>query len=469
MKEDKDLSFSALDFGPDFSWGVSTAALQTEGAWNEDGKSPSIWDVFSAKRGKIYKSQNPKIACNFYHQWEQDIQLIKALGLKNFRFSFAWSRILPMGTGLINHRGLDFYKKLCDRLLEEDIQPWPTLYHWDLPQVLEDKGGWTNREILNWFENYADVVGSQMANRGIHNWMVLNEPMVFTGAGHFLGYHAPGRRGFSNFIPAMLHAALCTGIGEKVIRSHQTSINIGSTYSCSFIQAKTNSDADVFAAKKADALLNRLFIEPACGLGFPLEDLKVLRPVEKLMKSEDEKNLKANLDFIGVQNYTREIVESCWYVPYLKARLVNAKKRGVPHTDMEWEVYPESIYEMLKQFSKYQPDKPLIVTENGAAFPDVWQGGNEVHDERRTSYLHTHIQQVLRAKNEGIDVRGYFVWTLMDNFEWAEGYRPRFGLVYVDFETQKRIVKDSGRWFSNFISIESEDFVKPNSSGLVEY
>ena len=276
--------------------------------------------------------------------------------------------------------------------------------------------------------------------------------MVFTGAGHFLGYHAPGRRGFSNFIPAMLHAALCTGIGEKKLRSHQSSINIGSTYSCSFITPRTNSEADLIAAKKADALLNRLFIEPACGLGFPLSDLNVLNKVEKLMRPEDEKNLKVDLDFIGVQNYTREIVESCWYVPYLKARLVNAKKRGVPHTEMEWEVYPESIYEMLKKFSRYRPEIPLLVTENGAAFKDNWDGSNELKDPLRVEYLQSHISQVLRAKNEGIDVRGYFVWTLMDNFEWAEGYRPRFGLVYLDFETQKRVIKDSGKWFSSFIS-----------------
>jgi len=440
------------DFGSDFFWGVSTAALQTEGAWNEDGKSASIWDTFSNKKRKIYRGHHPKIACDFYYRWEEDIQILKVLGIKNFRFSLSWSRILPDGTGRINHKGLDFYKTLCDALLKEGITPWPTLYHWDLPQVLEDRGGWTNREILGWFENYVLVIGKELGNRGIHNWMVLNEPLVFTGAGYFLGYHAPGKKGFSNFIPAMLHAALCTGIGERAMRSCQSQINIGSTYSCSYIVPKTNSEKDLSAAKRADALLNRLFIEPACGLNFPLEDLKVLRPVEKLMKAEDQKNLKANLDFIGVQNYTREIVESCWYVPYLKARLVNAKKRGVPHTEMEWEVYPESIYEMLKKFSKYMPEKPLLVTENGAAFPDHWDGGHEIKDWKRTDYLQSHIAQVQRAKQEGINVQGYFVWTLMDNFEWAEGYKPRFGLVFLDFETQRRIIKDSGKWFSKFIS-----------------
>ena len=380
---------------------------------------------------------------------------MKALGIKNFRFSFAWSRILPNGIGAVNPKCIDFYKRLIDEMLEAGIAPWPTLYHWDLPQVLEDRGGWTNREILNWFAGYTQTIGRELSHRGIENWMVMNEPMVFTGAGHFLGYHAPGRRGFSNFVPAMLHAALCTSLGEQVLRSEQTDIKIGSTFSCSYITAKTVREKDLEAAVKAHALLNRLYIEPAMGLGFPLKELPMLKSVEKLMKPEDEKNLKANLDFIGVQNYTREVAEACWYVPYLKARLVNAKKRGVPHTDMQWEVYPEALYEMLTHFSSYNPEIPVLVTENGAAFPDVWDGTDQLHDPLRVAYLKDHIAQVLRAKKEGIKVEGYFVWTLMDNFEWAEGYRPRFGLIYNDFETQRRVVKDSGKWFSGFISEEN--------------
>ena len=438
-------------FDPDFQWGVSVAALQIEGAHNLDGKGPSIWDTYSERKGKIYRNHHPKVACDFYNRYPDDIRLMQDLGIPNFRFSLAWSRILPNGTGTINHKGLDFYKHLIDDLLTAGISPWPTLYHWDIPQALESKGGWTNRDVLHWFEEYADLVAATLCNRGVKNWMVLNEPMVFTGAGYFLGYHAPGKRGFSNFIPAMLHAALCTGVGEKVLRSYESDIRIGSTYSCSYITPKTTAQSDIKAAKRADALLNRLFIEPAMGLGFPLEDLPVLRTVEKIMQPQDEANLKVNLDFIGVQNYTREVVESCWYVPYLKARLVNAKKRGVPHTDMQWEIYPEALFEMLKQFGSYNPDLPLIVTENGAAFPDLWTGENIVEDPQRQQYLETHLAEVLRAKQEGINVNGYFVWTLLDNFEWAEGYRPRFGLVYVDFETQRRMMKRSGLWYGNFL------------------
>ncbi|HPI12694.1 MAG TPA: GH1 family beta-glucosidase [Catalimonadaceae bacterium] len=446
-------------FPESFAWGVSTAALQTEGAWNEDGKSPSVWDNFSARKGKIHKGHNAKVACDFYHRYQEDAELLRFLGIPNFRFSIAWSRILPNGTGRINDKGMDFYKSLIDTLLEKGITPWPTLYHWDLPQSLEDKGGWTNRDILHWFEDFANTVGIGLGNRGIQNWMVLNEPMVFTGAGYFLGYHAPGKRGFSNFIPAMLHAALCTRIGEEVLRSHQSEITIGSTYSCSFITPKSVREKDLEAAKRADALLNRLFVEPAMGLGFPLDDLPMLKPVEKWMKQGDDSALKANLDFIGVQNYTREVAEACWYVPYLKARLVNARKRGVPHTDMQWEVYPEALYEMLVQFHRYQPEKPVIVTENGAAFPDLYGGSGTVHDPLRVQYLQQHISQVRRAMNDGVPVSGYFVWTLMDNFEWAEGYRPRFGLVYTDFPSQKRIIKDSGRWYSEFLAgASSEEF-----------
>jgi beta-glucosidase len=412
------------DFGRDFSWGVSVAATQIEGAAATDGKGPSIWDVFSAKRGKIFQNHSPETACNFYNQHSQDFAIMHHLGIRNFRFSISWPRILPLGIGKINHKGLDFYKRLIDQLLSYGIEPWPTLYHWDLPQALENRGGWTNREILGWFETYSVTVASHLGNRGIKNWMVLNEPLVFTGAGYFLGYHAPGRRGFSNFIPAMLHAALCTRIGEGVLRTHESDIRIGSTYSCSLIHPQSQSLADQVSAKKADALLNRLFIEPAMGLGFPVDVLKVLRPVEKFMKKEDEANLKANLDFIGVQNYTREVVTSAWYVPYLKARLVNAKKRGVAHTEMQWEIYPEALYEMLAKFSAYNLKIPLIVTENGAAFPDQWRGEPVIADPQRTDYLIRHLGQVKRAKDSGILVDGYFVWTLMDNFEWAEGYRP---------------------------------------------
>lgn len=454
------------DFGPSFHWGVSTAAAQIEGSPLADGRSPSIWDVFSARRGKIFQNHSPAYACDFYQRYAQDVDLMAYMGIDNYRFSLSWSRILPEGIGSPNHRGLDFYKRLIEALQEHDISPWITLYHWDLPQVLQARGGWVNREVLNWFEHYAEEVAKALMPMGVRNWMVLNEPMVFTGAGHFLGYHAPGLRGLSNFIPAMLHAALTTGVGERVLRSFRPDANIGSTYSCSWIEPASSSEADRLASLRADAALNRLFIEPAMGLGFPLQDLPMLSSVEKHMKAFDENLLQVNLDFIGVQNYTREIVQAAWYVPYLKARLVGAAKRNVPHTVMGWEVHPPALYHMLKKFSRYRPGLPLFVTENGAAFPDKPSASGQIFDYQRTAYLQQHIQQVWRAKSEGIPVTGYFVWTLLDNFEWAEGYKPRFGLVYVDFETQKRTIKQSGQWFSSFLQQQAE--IEPAESEVVD-
>jgi beta-glucosidase len=440
------------DFPENFSWGVSTAALQTEGAWNTDGKGPSVWDTFAAKKGRIFRNHHPQIACDFYHRYPEDIRILKNLNIDNFRFSLSWPRILPEGRGRVNHKGLDFYKRLIDALLSEGITPWITLYHWDLPQALEDKGGWTSRDILNSFGEFAEIAGKELMHRGVKKWIVLNEPMVFTGAGYFLGYHAPGKKGFSNFIPAMLHAALCTSIGEKVLRNFESDVQIGSAYSCSYITPFTETEADIKASKRADALFNRLFIEPASGLGFPLEDLPFLRPVEKWMKSGDESGLKANLDFTGVQNYTREVVASSRFVPYLGAKLVNARKRQVLHTEMDWEVFPEALFQMVRQFASYNPERPVVVTENGAAFPDFHHGKPFVFDPLRKAYLQDHIGQVKKAIDHGIKAEGYFVWTLVDNFEWAEGYRPRFGLVYLEPETQNRIIKESGRWYGAFLA-----------------
>ena len=440
------------DFPENFSWGVSTAALQIEGAWNKDGKGPSVWDTFSARKGKIYRNHHPETACDFYHRYPEDIRILKNLNIENFRFSLSWPRILPEGRGRINQKGLDFYKRLIDALLRQGINPWVTLYHWDLPQALENRGGWTNRDILQAFGEFADTAGKELMHRGVKNWIVLNEPMVFTGAGYFLGYHAPGRKGFSNFIPAMLHAALCTSIGEKTLRSYESDVRIGSAYSCSYITPLTETEADIKASKQADALFNRLFIEPASGLGFPLEDLPFLRRVEKWMKSGDESGLKANLDFTGVQNYTREVVASSRFVPYLGAKLVNARKRRVLHTEMVWEVFPEALFQMIRQFASYNPERPVVVTENGAAFPDFYNGKPLVFDPLRKAYLQDHIGQVKKSIDHGIRAEGYFVWTLVDNFEWAEGYRPRFGLVYLEPETQNRIIKESGRWYGAFLA-----------------
>lgn len=439
------------DFGLDFEWGVSSAAFQTEGACEADGKGVSIWDTFTGRKGKIKYPDNAQVACNFYHQYADDIGLIREMNIPNFRFSLSWPRIFPQGTGVVNQKGIDFYNRIIDTCLAQGVTPWITLYHWDLPQVLQDRGGWVNRDVLDWLTEYAACAATHFGDR-VNHWMVLNEPTVFTGAGYFFGLHAPGLRGVRNFFPAAHHAALAMGRIGRILRAQLPDSQIGTTFSCSSIHPVSEREQDIRAAIRADALINRLFIEPVLGLGYPTGDLKALQGIEKYMHANDEKELLFNFDFIGIQNYTREMVKHTFFVPYMRARLVPPQKRGVSLlTEMGWEVYPPAIYEMIKKFSAYPNIPPIYVTENGAAFPDQVTG-DRVHDPLREHYLQSHIEQVLRAKKEGMDVRGYFVWTLTDNFEWAEGYRPRFGLVHVDFETQRRTIKDSGRWYKAFLA-----------------
>ncbi|MCT4214129.1 beta-glucosidase [Elizabethkingia anophelis] len=436
-------------FGKDFIWGVSTAAYQIEGAHNLDGKGPSVWDTFVQKRNKIFRNHTGDIACDHYNRYIDDLYLMHSMNIRNYRFSISWSRILPEGTGLINQAGIDFYNKLIDLSLELGITPWVTLYHWDLPHSLEIKGGWTNRDVKDWFGDYVAICVKSFGDR-VKNWMVLNEPTVFSAAGYFFGVHAPGRKSIEGFLAAAHHAALAQAHGARVIKTLQPESNVGTTFSCSHVEAYTNREKDIKAAKKADLLLNRLFIEPLLGMGYPVNEIKTLRRIEKYIKQNDERDLKFDMDFIGIQNYTREIIRYAMFVPFLHAKIVNAKDRNVEMTAMEWEVYPESIYHILKKFQAYKNIPPLIITENGAAFSDTLQN-NVVHDPKRLQYIQNILQQVLRAKQEGVNVNGYFVWTFLDNFEWAEGYHPRFGLVHVDFQTQHRIVKSSGHWYADFI------------------
>ena len=443
------MRFTKDDFGDDFKWGVSTAAYQVEGGHNADGKGSSIWDTFSKKRKKIASGHHGNIACDFYNRYTDDITLLYKLNIPNYRFSISWSRILPHGTGAVNHKGIDFYNKVIDFCLELGIEPWITLYHWDLPDTLQQKGGWVNREMIHWFGYYVDCCIKYFGDR-VKHWMILNEPMVFTGAGYFLGLHAPGKKGLSNFLAAAHHAALCQAEGGRIIKTLRNDCKVGTTFSYSHLEPFKNTEKDIAAVHKIDALLNRFFIEPLMGMGYPMNDLKILQRIEKFIHNGDEGKLAFDMDFIGLQSYTRELVSHAPFMPFVKAKIIKADKRNVDHTLMNWEVYPPSIYHALKRINEYRGIKEIIVTENGAAFKDEMID-ERVHDERRLDYLKDHIEQVLRAKREGVKVNGYFVWTLLDNFEWAEGFHPRFGLVYVDFKTQQRIIKTSGNWYSSFL------------------
>jgi len=438
------------DFGEDFLWGVAASAFQTEGGHDKDGKGRSIWDEFSSKKNAIANNDSPKTAANFYEKYEEDIAAIKALGIPNFRFSLSWSRILPNGTGTVNQAGLDFYHNVIDTCIQNGIEPFITLYHWDLPLELETKGGWTNREILAWFTEYVTVCVNAFKGK-VKYWMVLNEPSVFTGAGYFLGIHAPGKKGLNNFLPAMHHALLCQSLGYKTIKQLSPEAIVGTTFSCTYVTPKTYTEKDIKAAERVDVLLNCAFIEPSLGLGYPIQTLPFLKHMAKYMLKGDEDLLKVSFDFIGLQNYTREVVGHNSYVPYINAKIIPANKRNVNYTAMNWEIYPKSIYYMILKFSQYHGVKKILITESGASFFDEIKE-ESIHDIERTHYIQSYLEQLQLAQEKSGKVAGYFVWSLTDNFEWTEGYKQRFGLVHIDFETQKRTIKNSGYWYRDFLN-----------------
>lgn len=444
-------------FGPDFIWGTATAAYQIEGAVDRDGRGPSIWDTFCKTKGKIKTGEHADVACEFYDRYESDLLLHKTLGFDAFRFSISWSRILPDGLGpkhggRINEAGLAFYDRLINHCLALGITPWITLYHWDLPQALENRGGWTNRRIVDWFAEYTDVCTRAFGHK-VGHWLILNEPLASSVLGYFTGQHAPGRRSFRNLLPVIHHTALAQAEGGRVVRQNVPHAQIGTTFSCSPVDPFTGSAKDAAAAARVDALLNRLFIEPALGMGYPGETLPFLTDIaKKVAQPGDMERLAFDFDFIGLQHYFRAVVEQSYFMPYLWAKDVSPLRRGVQTiTEMGWEVYPESMYRIIRQFSQYAGNRRIFITESGAAFFDTVQNGR-VDDTARTEYHQYYLQNVLRARQEGLPVAGYFAWTFLDNFEWSEGYRPRFGLVHVDFRTQQRIVKASGRWFQHLLT-----------------
>lgn len=452
MKKREESFLHASDFGSDFTWGISTAAYQIEGGHDLHGKGPSIWDHFTSKKNTIYNGDHANVSCDFYNKYKEDILLMKSMNIENFRFSISWPRVMPQGTGSVNQNGVSFYNDVINFCLECEITPWVTLYHWDLPHELEKKGGWTNRDVIYWFSEFVTVCAKAFGNR-VKHWMVLNEPMVFTGAGYFLGVHAPGKKGLKHFLPAVHHAVLCQAEGGRILRKLVPDAYIGTTFSCSQISPYRQNKRNKKAALKVDALLNRMFIEPALGLGYPIGDAPILKRLQPFIKPGDMVSCSFDFDFIGIQNYTREIVRHSWFVPYIHAKIIKASKRNVKTTLMDWEVYPPSIYHMIKKYSAYPQIKKILITENGAAFEDFLEV-ETVSDKDRLHYLQKYTGQVLKAKKEGLNIHGYFVWTFTDNFEWAEGYFPRFGLVHVDFNSLKRTVKASGEWFAWFLSKE---------------
>jgi len=438
------------DFGDDFTWGVAHASYQVEGAWDVDGKGLSIWDTFTHRKGKIKDDTNGDVACDFYHRYPEDTALVADLGFDAQRFSVSWPRVIPDGQGRVNPAGLDFYSRLVDACLENQVEPWLTLYHWDLPEALQQRGGWANRDIVGWFEEYVAVVADALGDR-VKNWMVFNEPCSFIHGGYLSGLHAPGIRGIRPMLAATHHVNLCQSVGASTVRAHVPDANVGTTHIITPMRTKEDTPRHRRAAAALDAFSNRIFIEPNFGLGYPTEAASAMKLIDRYIKPGDDEAIKVDWDFIGVQYYTRLLARPA-PIPGLGAiPWMTKDHRRYDLTAMGWEVQPDGLYEAIAKVHAYDPSVSLVVTENGAAFPDRVVDG-KIRDVRRTAFYEDHLTEVRRAIDDGLPVDGYFCWSLMDNFEWAEGYVPRFGLVYVDYETQERTVKDSGYWFKQFLT-----------------
>jgi beta-glucosidase len=442
------------DFGPDFTWGVAHAAHQVEGAWDADGKGRSIWDTFAHRPGKIRDASTADVACDYYHRYESDTDLVREMGFGAQRFSVSWPRVLPVGTGRVNRAGLDFYSRLVDANLERGVEPWLTLYHWDLPQALEDRGGWTNRDSVRWFEEYVAVVADALGDR-VKHWMVFNEPCSFILGGYLAGYHAPGRRSLRKTLAATHHVNLCQAVGAEVVRARVPDADVGTTHIITPIRTEADTPRHRRGAEVIDAFANRIFIEPSLGLGYPTDLSPFLAQIERYVQPGDEQAIAVDFDFIGVQYYCRVLVKpvpvpGLWGVPWL-----SRDHRRFDVSGMGQEIQPDGLYESLQRVHAYPGSHRLVVTENGVTVPDHLVDGR-VRDVRRVAFYQDHLAEVLRARRDGVPVDGYFCWSLTDNFEWAEGYTARFGLAYVDFATQERTVKDSGRWFQQFLTGATE-------------
>lgn len=437
-------------FPEGFLWGVATAAYQIEGAWNEDGKGVSIWDTFSHTQGKIADGSTGDVACDHYHRWREDIALMKELGVKAYRFSIAWTRILPQGSGTVNPKGLDFYDRLVDGLLEAGIKPFITLYHWDLPQALQDVGGWANRDVAYYFADYTAVVAHKLGDR-VKHWMTHNEPWVVSWIGYGWGIHAPGIKNAKVALQVAHHLLLSHGLAVEVLRDlgdHETKAGI--VLNLSPVHPASDSEEDKAAAWRYDGFHNRWFLDPIFVGSYPADMWEWYGQLVPEVKPGDMAIISRRIDFLGVNYYTRSVVKHDPQGGMLK--LSHVRIEGSEYTEMGWEVYPDGLYELLTRLNRDYKVHEFYITENGAAFKDEITPDGKVHDERRLSYLREHFLRAHKAIQDGVPLKGYFVWSLMDNFEWAHGYTKRFGVVYVDYETQKRIIKDSGYCYKQVIA-----------------
>ncbi|HEX6197206.1 MAG TPA: GH1 family beta-glucosidase [Jiangellaceae bacterium] len=443
-----------LRFPDGFVWGAATAAYQIEGGANAGGRGPSIWDTFSHTPGRVFDGDTGDVACDHYHRYPADAELMGRLGLQSYRFSVSWPRIQPGGTGQANPAGLDFYDRLVDALLARGIDPIATLYHWDLPQALEDRGGWTSRDTAHRFAEYAGIVHERLGDR-VTTWLTLNEPWCAAFLGYAAGIHAPGHRDPACAFAVVHHLLLAHGVTANALRS--AGARIGIAVNPAHIRpADRGSAGDVAAADLVDTLHNRLFLDTLFGRGYPADALDVAERHGGIgwLRGGDERSIAATIDLLGVNYYSPTVVASKPGEPANPAYpgtedIVFLPAPG-PVTAMGWPIDPGSLTEILVRLATDYPGVPLWITENGAAFDDE-RSGDTVIDHQRVEYLEDHLRAVHVALERGVDVRGYLVWSLMDNFEWAEGYRRRFGIVHVDYETQARTPKASALWYSDVI------------------
>jgi len=442
------MSEKFLKFPDDFLWGTATSSYQIEGAYNEDGKGESIWDRFCHTPGKIHKGDTGDVACDHYHQYREDVESMKKLSLKAYRFSISWPRVIPKGKGIINEAGLDFYDHLVDELLKADIEPFITLYHWDLPQVLQEKGGWVNRDLIGYFADYAAVAAHRLGDR-VHYWITHNEPWVASFLGYGFGMHAPGIKDFTTAIQVSHHLLLSHGKVVEVLRSlGDEKTMVGITLNLSPVYPVSQKEEDIRAAKIYDGCLNRWFLDPIFKGAYPLDMWEYYNDKVPQVLPEDMSIISRRVDFLGVNYYTRSVVKADPRKPF---GIFLLKPKGAEYTDMEWEVYPEGIYEILKKVQNDYNPQAVYITENGAAFSEKLDKEAKVKDPRRINYLKGHFSFAHKAIEEGVKLGGYFVWSLMDNFEWTYGHSKRFGLIYVDYPTQKRIFKESAYWYKKVI------------------
>ncbi len=436
-----------IRFPDGFHWGAATAAYQVEGAWREDGKGESIWDRFAHTAGRIREGDTGDVACDSYHRFDEDIALLREMNLTSYRFSIAWPRIQPEGRGAVNAKGIDYYGRLVDALLAAGIRPLPTLYHWDLPQALEDVGGWTSRDTAGRFADYAEIVGRSLADR-VRDFLIFNEPSIFLAMGYLAGLHAPGRRGLDQWLPASHVVNLAQGLAFQALRASSDDARIGSAFAFSPCEPMSDREEDAEAAERWHRVTNTWFLDPALGRGYPdvyRDDL----PREMAVKSGDLRTVAAPFDFIGVNLYSRTGVSASRGGP-LGVDANPAAPMGFdrgPRTDAGLEVWPDALFDMLMRLTRDYDAPEIEITENGCSYADGPDAKGRVNDHRRTDFHRGYLAATARAIEAGADVRGYHAWSLLDNFEWHQGYHERFGLTFVDFETGDRTLKESGRFY----------------------